>query len=889
MSLRAKRSNLDRTNSSAKRLTRSIAAASVATIALAAPATAHGFGQRYDLPLPLSLYLFGTAAAVVLSFVIVGVFARHTPGARGYPRLNLPLGAIGRWIAGLLKLAAVGLFGWTIAAGFLGNADPYRNIAPTLVWIIWWVGLAIFSAFLGDLWALINPWRTLFDAADRLYRTAAGRAGLTLRLPYPERLGMWPAVILLLAVSWTELVFPSPAVPVNIAWLALGYSLVTWTGMALFGSDVWLSRGEVFAVFFGLFARFAPTEPIARDRSAAGGLALRPFAAGLLADQPASPSMTAFVLLVLSSVLYDGLLATPEWSDVERALAPLVPAAGQLHLILVRTVGLVSFWLLFLGAYLAVSGVMGLIAGRRAPRQIAQGFALTLVPIAIAYHLAHYLVYLLTQGQYILPLLSDPFGYGWNLFGTAAYRVDIAVVGARFAWYAAMTAIVIGHVIAVYLADVRAHQLLPSRRAALRSQVPLTALMVVYTFFSLSILAEPIVERRAPAQPSTVAAASLAIPPEALLPEPVTGRLQPIGPGHSARLKLTYRMLGSAFHDGSRMTAADLLYAYMFAYRWGVRGANDMHYDPAIDAATTALRRRLAAVRLAGVDTVSKSFRVGDVEFTRELFIVEVYADMPPGDPEQDAVFAPPWSTLPWHLVVLMEEAVGRGGAAFSQAEAARRGVRWLDLVRSDETKARLAALVDEFAAAAYRPDVLQSLVSPEEAGKRWAALAAFYKSHGHFLVTNGPYRLKSWSGNGVTLEAFRDLSYPLGVGSYDAYAVPRRGYITKVERVPSGLRLAADIETVMKFMRDYEILRQPMASLDAATLARSAPECRYAVLDADGAVALAGAVAPADDRTLRIELDGRLPPGRYTVSAEIIVNGNAMNPEIQRIPVVIE
>jgi hypothetical protein len=275
------------------------------------------------------------------------------------------------------------------------------------------------------------------------------------------------------------LVFPSPAVPANIAWLALGYSLLTWAGMALFGSETWTERGEVFAVFFSLFARLAPTEAAINRRSGIGGLALRPFAAGLLANTPASASMVAFVLLVLSSVLYDGLLTTPEWALAEQQLVGLMPGLGELASVVVKTVALVAFWAVFLAAYLAVSAIMSMAAGHRSPRDIARGFALTLVPIAVAYHLAHYLTYLLTQGQYVVPLASDPFGYGWDLFGTAGYRVKIAFVGARFAWYAAVTSIVMGHIIAVYLADVRAHQIFGSRPAALRSQVPLTALMVV--------------------------------------------------------------------------------------------------------------------------------------------------------------------------------------------------------------------------------------------------------------------------------------------------------------------------------------------------------------------------------------------------------------------------
>src|SRR5258707_1334919 len=170
--------------------------------AFAGPAGAHGFGQRYDLPLPPSLYLLGTAAAVILSFVVVGLFARHTPRARGYPLIDLLAHPLGRWLAhpvllALLKLIAAGVFILTVTAGFCGNQDPYRNIAPTLVWIICWVGLATFSAFVGDLWAVVSPWRSLFDRAYRLYRRLTGRTSLALGLPYPEALGMWPAVGLL--------------------------------------------------------------------------------------------------------------------------------------------------------------------------------------------------------------------------------------------------------------------------------------------------------------------------------------------------------------------------------------------------------------------------------------------------------------------------------------------------------------------------------------------------------------------------------------------------------------------------------------------------------------------------------------------------------------------
>jgi hypothetical protein len=298
------------------------------------------------------------------------------------------------------------------------------------------------------------------------------------------------------------------------------------------------------------------------------------------------------------------------------------------------------------------------------------------------------------------------------------------------------------------------------------------------------------------------------------------------------------------------------------------------------------MRRQLAALRLMGSDAVSRSFRIGDVNFVRELFTIEVYATVTPEDPERNADVEPPWSTLPWHLVALMEEAVARGWGAFSKGEAMRRGVAWLDLVRSKQINAQLASLVETFEHEGFRPLALQSFVSAEEARKRWAALAAFYRAHGHFLVTSGPYQVKRWSAETVTLDAFRDLTYPLGVGSYDAYAVPRRGYITNVTREKGGVSLSGDIETVIKFARSYRIERAPIKSISRDVLKRATPECRYVVIDDKGGVVLAVTVALDDGVTFQIKLNGKLPTGDYTIMALIVVNGNAANAAIRRIPV---
>jgi hypothetical protein len=162
--------------------------------------------------------------------------------------------------------------------------------------------------------------------------------------------------------------------------------------------------------------------------------------------------------------------------------------------------------------------LMAVVSGKRlSAARLAQAFTFSLVPIAIAYHMAHYFSFLLIHGQRLVPLLSDPLGIGWDLFSTAAYRINIGIVGARFAWYSAVIAIVLGHVIAVSLAHLIAMRLLRDRTMALRSQYPMLVLMVGYTIVSLWILAQPIVEGGEPE-----AAAANASVPAARATSPIT-------------------------------------------------------------------------------------------------------------------------------------------------------------------------------------------------------------------------------------------------------------------------------------------------------------------------------------------------------------------------------
>jgi hypothetical protein len=496
-------------------------------VIVAIPAYAHGFGLRYDLPLPLQLWIVGAASTVLLSFLIVAVAIRANAAVeapsqsnlRSRPRRNGGANGKGTLVARVIAVAALILI---VTAGIVGDQTPTRNLAPTAIWIAWWVGFSYLSAFVGNVWSVVNPWSAIFDWWEQfLSKRSALRTAI---VDWPEGLGVWPATALFLVFAWLELIWEGRSIPSHLAWLAVGFSVLTWTGMFLFGRRAWLAHGDPFALAFGILSRFGlaeiRVEPAVCDTCAASGRTivadraealecdgcyraaerrprwiLRPPGNGLLNTENISPSLVVFVIVMLSTVTFDGLMATPFWQAVENMFYVALPALGNSRLAVINTLGLLSFCIIFVAVYRLIATLIARAArNRMTPDAASRAFVLTLVPIAIAYLIAHYLSYFLIQGQLLIRLASDPFGFGWNIFGTAGFRPDISIVGARFVWYTSLFAIVIGHVAAVSLAHIIALRRLGDARLAIRSQIPMLVLMVAYTMLSLWIIAQPIVE-----------------------------------------------------------------------------------------------------------------------------------------------------------------------------------------------------------------------------------------------------------------------------------------------------------------------------------------------------------------------------------------------------------
>jgi hypothetical protein len=318
------------------------------------------------------------------------------------------------------------------------------------------------------------------------------------------------------------------------------------------------------------------------------------------------------------------------------------------------------------------------------------------------------------------------------------------------------------------------------------------------------------------------------------------------GRGKTATTRIVYRVRNSAFHDGTSMSFADLVYAYAFANPEQLRG-----------------------VRLLRVDTETLAF--GEDKLSYQVPVVEVYLDS--GSGGDAATVAPPWTTLPWHLLALFEEGARRGYFKLSEFDP----VRDVALVR------KLAELARELEERAYVPPALVPYVNAQEARARYRRLREFHAAHGHWLVTNGPYLLDRWDGTKAVLGVFRDPTYPKGIGSFNAYAVPLKAHVTRIERRGYGAEVHTETEWLERLGRDTRIVRGSFAAKLAERLsavAPPAPVCHYLLIGRDGAVAAAGEVrSGADGRCLL-----QLKPGNRLVVAAVL-EGNAANAPIRIVP----
>jgi hypothetical protein len=469
-----------------------VAGSACLTVVLAFPevASAHALVGRQDLPVPAWLFAWGASLVLIVSFALLSV-AWTTARLQEEDWRPLPDGISAALLNPatqiLCGLAGVGLMFLAVYAGLEGTEDAIRNFSIIFVFYTFWLGLVVASVLLGDVFRAFNPWRAIGRAFSGTFRLVAGQSAPS-PFSYPERLGRWPAVVGVIAFIWLELIQGAGVAPDprDVAIAILVYSAITFVCMALFGVEEWIERGEAFSAYFGMFSRLSVLE--VRD----GRLGRRRFLTGA-PSWAAIPGSAALVLASIGVTSFDGaqegaiesaIESTFDWiHDLGFSTLATFRITNTLWLLVVLAAVGLLYWL----------GVRGMHTVRGSPRvrELARSFAHTLIPIALAYIVAHYFSAFLYQEQaQFTYILSDPLGEGSDLFGTAGGGINYGLISANAIWYVQVGSLVVGHVAALTLAHDRALTVYGDVRQATRSQYFMLAVMVAFTCLGLFLLSQ---------------------------------------------------------------------------------------------------------------------------------------------------------------------------------------------------------------------------------------------------------------------------------------------------------------------------------------------------------------------------------------------------------------
>ncbi len=458
-----------------KRFLAVLTAALTAAALLPAGASAHGLVQRQQLPIPQWLFAWAAAAVLVISFFALAVLWRE-------PRLEqdtwraLPGGKAWGSVALQILWGALGVFLLvvTVLAGYLGAGTALDNWAPTFILITFWVGMVFASILFGDVFRALSPWR------------AVGRLLPSMNRPYPERLGRWPAAAGLFVFTWIELVSGWGEDPAMLVTAVVGYTVITLAAQVYWGVERWSNHGETFSVYYNMFARmsvFETRDNVLGWRRPLGGLPKLDVVAGTV----------PLVCVMIGTVTFDGLSQGQLWKDLS---ANVVDAFDSLGIDAITATKITSTVGLFVGVFFVAGfyrlGIEGArsVGGGLSFKKLEHGFIHSLVPIAAVYVAAHYLTFLVFEGQAITYLASDPFGQGWDLFGTVDNGINYTVFPQEDTWYVQVAVVVIGHVAALALAHDRALSMYRDTKLAVRSQYWMLGVMVGFTSLALWLLAQ---------------------------------------------------------------------------------------------------------------------------------------------------------------------------------------------------------------------------------------------------------------------------------------------------------------------------------------------------------------------------------------------------------------
>ncbi len=437
------------------------------------PSVAHVSEQGFVLLLPTGAYISAGVAVVALTVVALFAMPEHVL-KRAFAVRAVPSKNFGK-LPNVTSVLSFCLMCFGIYIGVYGPRDPLSNLMPLGFWTIGWIALVSLAAFIGNLWTWINPWMGLY----RLL----GINRPVLRLT--DSIGVWPATLTLVAFAAFLLADPAPDDPARLAQLVACYWVFTFVGLLLFGPK-WCQSAELGHALLAAFASLGLVR--LQNPAGIGGPGWQ------IAQASPVPAAGLFALTMLGVGSFDGLNETFWWLG-QIGVNPL-EFPGRSAIIGVTLLGLVGAILGLMAVFALVIWMGIALAQVRVPFSLAFGWlALCVLPIALVYHMAHYLTAFLVGFQYTIAAISDPFATGADYLGIEPFRVTTGFFNridtVRLIWIAQAGLVVLGHVWSVLLAHRVAIILFGDHRRAAIATLPLSIFMIGYTFLGLWLLAAP--------------------------------------------------------------------------------------------------------------------------------------------------------------------------------------------------------------------------------------------------------------------------------------------------------------------------------------------------------------------------------------------------------------
>ena len=365
----------------------------------------HGVVNVGDLPIPFDIVLNSSALVVLITFVYLKVSWKESIITPRQEVFNDKQSFIG-------KLFGIIILFLLVAPGIFGNESSKTSVAPLILWVFLWIGVPVLGLLFGDIYSKFNP-LNLFS----------------LKSEKPE--SVYFACILFIGLTWFELVWRKPGNPLNIAIVLI--TLFICVNLLRYFLKKSLIEVDPLLLLHYLYSKLKLFNSRPYFRSLLDNI-------GNLAKLK---GIEYFVLLMIGTVTYDGLRETTFWYNQFGSRTDDMGFSTMMFLIM--NLGTILFYRFACFFAIKVGG------SDLELNHVSNLFGHTMLPIAFAYHVTHYLTLLLFESQTFFYRLNDPIGTGINLFNAQEpsinYFAEPIVI-----WSVQVGVTLLGHMLSVVLA-----------------------------------------------------------------------------------------------------------------------------------------------------------------------------------------------------------------------------------------------------------------------------------------------------------------------------------------------------------------------------------------------------------------------------------------------------